>query len=110
MFFVVGSGSIEVRQPGDDGEVTLRVMGAGEFTGEVSMLSGRRSLVTLRMGESGEVIEVERDELLELVQTDAEQNKSRDSARELDAARWDPCEHYAFAVRISLDDLVRNPA
>lgn len=72
MFFVVSSGSIEVRQPGDDGEVTLRVMEAGDFSGEVSMLSGRRSLVTLRMGEPGEVIEVERDELLDLVQTDAE--------------------------------------
>ena len=71
-FFVVSSGSIEIRQPGDDGEITLRVMEPGEFTGEVSMLSGRRSLVTLRVGESGEVIEVERDELLELVQTDAE--------------------------------------
>jgi thioredoxin reductase (NADPH) len=71
-FFVVSRGSIEIRQPGDDGEMTLRVMGPGEFTGEVSMLSGRRSLVTLRMGEPGEVIEVERDELLELVQTDAE--------------------------------------
>jgi len=72
MFFVVSSGSIEIRQPADDGDVTLRVMEPGEFTGEVSMLSGRRSLVTLRMREPGDLIEVERDELLDLVQTDAE--------------------------------------
>jgi hypothetical protein len=37
-------------------------------------------------------------------------NESRDSTRELHAARWNPGKHYAFAVRVSLDDLVRNPA
>jgi len=36
------------------------------------MLSGRRALVTLRVGEPGEVIEVDRDQLLALVQIDAE--------------------------------------
>jgi thioredoxin reductase (NADPH) len=72
LFYVVKSGSVEVRQPAENGEATVRVIEPGEFTGEVSMLSGRRSLVTLRVAEPGEVIEVERDKLLELVQTDAE--------------------------------------
>ncbi len=36
------------------------------------MLSGRRALVTLRVCESGEVLQVDRDKLLDLVQTDAE--------------------------------------
>lgn len=72
LFFVVTTGSVEVVQSGENGETTVRVIGPGEFTGEVSMLSGRRSLVTLRVGEAGEVIEVERDTLLALVQTDAE--------------------------------------
>jgi thioredoxin reductase (NADPH) len=71
-FFIVKTGSIEVVQPGEDGETTVRVIKSGEFTGEVSMLSGRRSLVTLRVGEPGELIEVGRDDLLALVQTDAE--------------------------------------
>jgi thioredoxin reductase (NADPH) len=72
-FFVVSTGTIEVVQPGENGKTTtVTVIGPGEFTGEVSMLSGRPSLVTLRVGEPGEVIEVERDELLALVQTDAE--------------------------------------
>ena len=72
-FFVVSAGSIEAVQPtGSSGETTVRVIKPGEFTGEVSMLSGRPALVTLRVAESGEVIEVERDELLSLVQTDAE--------------------------------------
>ena len=37
-------------------------------------------------------------------------NESRDSDCDLNTARRNPCEHYAFEVRISLDDLVRNPA
>jgi len=71
-FFVVTTASIEVVQPVGDRETTVIAINPGEFTGEVSMLSGRPSLVTLRVGEAGEVIEVERDELLALVQTDAE--------------------------------------
>jgi thioredoxin reductase (NADPH) len=71
-FFVVNSGTIELVQPGGNGEATLRVITPGEFTGEVSMLSGRRYIVTLRVGEPGELIEVKRDDLLALVQTDAE--------------------------------------
>lgn len=70
--FIVASGSIEVLQAGENGETTVRVMRPGEFTGEVSMLSGRRSLVTLRVAEAGELIEVDRDDLLALIQTDAE--------------------------------------
>jgi hypothetical protein len=37
-------------------------------------------------------------------------NETRDSARDLHAARRNPSEHYVFEVRVSLDDLVRNPA
>jgi thioredoxin reductase (NADPH) len=36
------------------------------------MLSGRNALVNLRVGESGEVIDVKREDLLALVQTDSE--------------------------------------
>ena len=42
------------------------------FTGEGGLLSGRRALVDLRVTESGEVIEMERDALLALIQTDSE--------------------------------------
>jgi thioredoxin reductase (NADPH) len=71
-FFVVNSGTIEVVQPAVNGDATVRVINPGEFTGEVSMLSGRRALITLRIGDPGELIEVEREDLLALVQTDAE--------------------------------------
>ena len=37
-------------------------------------------------------------------------NESRDSARDLHAARRNPREHDVFELRVSLDDLVRNPA
>ena len=71
-FYVVRSGSLEALQPMENGESTVRLITAGQFTGEVSMLSGRPSLVTLRVREAGEFIEVDREKLLTLVQTDAE--------------------------------------
>jgi two-component system KDP operon response regulator KdpE len=47
-------------------------LGAGEFWIEGSLLSGRQSLERLRVSEPGEVIELSRQQLLALVQTDAE--------------------------------------
>ena len=44
----------------------------GEFTGESNMLSNRRSLVRARASLAGEVIELDREQLLALVQNDAE--------------------------------------
>jgi len=71
-FYVVRSGALDGVQPMENGETTFRTITAGQFTGEVSMLSGRPSLVTLRVREAGEFIEVDREKLLSLVQTDAE--------------------------------------
>jgi thioredoxin reductase (NADPH) len=71
-FYVVSTGSIEGLQPMENGETSVRILQPGQFTGEVSMLSGRPALVTLRVRVAGEVIEVEREKLLSLVQTDAE--------------------------------------
>jgi thioredoxin reductase (NADPH) len=71
-FFVVISGRIDVAQIGDGGETLLAVHGPGQFTGEVNMLSGRRALVRARAAEPGEVIEMDRERMLELVQRDAE--------------------------------------
>src|SRR2546426_1284115 len=42
------------------------------FTGEATMLSGRPGLAQIRAGADGEVIEVARDDLLALIQTDGE--------------------------------------
>jgi thioredoxin reductase (NADPH) len=69
-FFVVVSGRLDIVQPTDQGELTIVQHLSGEFTGEMNMLTGRRSLVSARMGEAGEVIEVSRDAMQQLVQTD----------------------------------------
>ena len=49
---------------------------AGQFTGEVNMLSAAAGLVRLRASEAGEVIEQAGDHLLGLVHTDGEPSRS----------------------------------
>jgi thioredoxin reductase (NADPH) len=71
-FFVVASGAIEIVRPGAAAETLITVHKPGQFTGEVQMLYGRRALVAARVRESGEVIELERERLMALVQTDSE--------------------------------------
>lgn len=71
-FFVVIAGALEAVNASEKGETLITVHRRGQFTGEVNMLSGRRSLVRTRVVEPGEVIELERDRLLALVQTDSE--------------------------------------
>src|SRR2546430_1899129 len=68
-FFVVTSGQLEVVLP--HGELVAQHR-PGQFTGETNMLSGRRGLVSIRATEPGEVIEVDRETLLALVQTDSQ--------------------------------------
>ena len=69
-FFVVLSGRLDIIQPTDKGELTIVQHQPGEFTGELNMLTGRRSLVCARMGEAGEVLELSPEEMQALVQTD----------------------------------------
>jgi thioredoxin reductase (NADPH) len=71
-FFVITAGAVEIVRLSDGAEALVTVHHAGQFTGEVNMLSGRRGLFAIRGLEPGEVIEVERERLLDLVQTDAE--------------------------------------
>ena len=71
-FFVVTAGRVEVIRPSGSTETLVAVHGPGQFTGEVNMLSGRPALVRSRASESGEVIELDREQLLALVQTDSE--------------------------------------
>src|SRR5215470_4146283 len=71
-FFVVVSGELEVVDPSGDTETLVAVYGPGQFTGEVNMLSGRRALFRIRTTKPGELIELDRQHMLVLVQTDAE--------------------------------------
>jgi thioredoxin reductase (NADPH) len=71
-FFVVTAGELEVVRPSGPNEDFVTSHSPGQFTGEANMLFGRRSFVTIRTTVPSEVVEVDRDELLALVQTDSE--------------------------------------
>jgi len=71
-FFVVRSGEIEIVRPSSLGDALVAVHGPGKFTGEANMILGRRSLTRARATEPGAVVELTREKLLSLVQTDAE--------------------------------------
>jgi len=71
-FFVITHGQVEILRPSGATEALVVSHGPGQFTGEVNMLSGRRALVRARVSEAGEVIELDRAQLLALVQTDSE--------------------------------------
>jgi thioredoxin reductase (NADPH) len=70
--FVVTSGTMEIIRATDGVEELVVTFGPGMFSGEGSMLTGRPVFVRIRGGEPGEVIELDRDALLSLIQTDAE--------------------------------------
>jgi thioredoxin reductase (NADPH) len=71
-FFVVISGEIEVLRPSIPVEILVTVYEPGQFTGEVGTLSGRRSLFRVRATKPGKAIELDRQQMLSLIQTDAE--------------------------------------
>ncbi len=71
-FFIVTAGEVETIRSFDGHEELITVHGPGQFSGEVNMLTGRRTLVRLRVRTPGEVIEMSRERLLQLVQADAE--------------------------------------
>ncbi len=71
-FYVVLQGRLDIVRPSIDGDSLIQSLGPGQFTGEVSLLARRRPLVRVRVAESGEAVELSRDALLALVQTDSE--------------------------------------
>jgi thioredoxin reductase (NADPH) len=71
-FFVVTDGQVEIIRPSGGTEAAIVVHSPGQFTGEATTLSGRPALFRVRVRESGGVIELNHDQLMALVQTDAE--------------------------------------
>jgi thioredoxin reductase (NADPH) len=71
-FFVVISGRLNILRTTGKTEEVVAVVAPGTFTGELNMLSGRPGLVRIRAGEPSEVIEIDREQLLSLIQTDSE--------------------------------------
>jgi thioredoxin reductase (NADPH) len=71
-FFVVVEGGLEIVRPVAEGEAHVVLHGPGEFTGEINMLSGRRSLVRAHAAVDSELIELDRERLQALIQRDPE--------------------------------------
>src|SRR5580765_6203167 len=71
-FFVVKAGEIEVIRPSGLGDLLVAVVHADQFTGDISMILGRPAQMRLRVSESGEVVQLTRDQMHALIQTDAE--------------------------------------
>ena len=71
-FYVVTLGGIEIVTRSAAAEHIVAVLEGGMFTGEVNILSGRPGFARIRARETSEVIEVDRPELLGLIQSDSE--------------------------------------
>jgi thioredoxin reductase (NADPH) len=71
-FFVLLSGKMEIVQPDLTGERAIAKHDPGEFTGEMTMISGHRCLVRSRVTEPGEFLELTGEGLRSLIARDAE--------------------------------------
>ncbi|MDP8999323.1 MAG: FAD-dependent oxidoreductase [Myxococcota bacterium] len=71
-FFVVVRGALEIVRPVQDKEEQVTVHQPGGFTGEMNMLSARRSLVRCRVVADGSLVALDHDHLRTLVQRDSE--------------------------------------
>jgi len=71
-FFVIVRGEVAITRPEGDHEHLITTLGPGEFTGEINMLSSRRSLALARSISDGQVIALDRAHLHTLVQADSE--------------------------------------
>src|SRR5260370_20310612 len=69
-FFVVIEGAVEIVRPLDGREEQITFHRPGEFTGEINILSARRTLVRGRALGDGSIVVVDREHLPALAQTD----------------------------------------
>jgi thioredoxin reductase (NADPH) len=69
--FLVVNGELEILRSSGTTETTIVTIGPGQFSGDINLITGRRSLARYRVREAGEVIQLNRDQVLALVQTDA---------------------------------------
>jgi thioredoxin reductase (NADPH) len=70
--FVVVGGELQAVRPTDGSQTLIVSLHSGQFSGEASTINGRRALLHLRVSEPGEIIQLDRDQLLAFIQTDAE--------------------------------------
>ena len=70
--FIVLSGTLEIAMPGLSGERLIVSHGPGQFSGEMTLISGARALARGRVGEPGEFLELSGEALRTLIAKDAE--------------------------------------
>ena len=69
--FIVLDGTVSISRAGED-EKVLAIRESGQFTGEMSLISGNRPLVTARVTQDGVVLELTREKVLSLMAKDTE--------------------------------------
>jgi thioredoxin reductase (NADPH) len=70
--FVALSGTIAIVQPDVSGERLVDTHGPGDFTGEITMITGQKTLVRARVASPGEFLEITAEGLRLLIARDAE--------------------------------------
>jgi thioredoxin reductase (NADPH) len=69
-FFLITAGEMEIVRPTADSEDSIVVLGAGQFNGDIGMLGDQPSLTRVRVVKAGEVVQIDRRNLQQLIQTD----------------------------------------
>lgn len=69
---IILSGEIQAVRPTELGRSVITFAGRGQFNGEINQLSGRHSMFRILASQPTEIIELDRQQLMTLVQSDAE--------------------------------------
>ena len=67
---VILSGSVEVVVIGNDEESVIVEFGPGQFVGELGLITGQRAFLTMRVSRPGRVLEIDRDGLRRLLDSE----------------------------------------
>jgi thioredoxin reductase (NADPH) len=70
--FVVVRGSLAILRVAHDAETVVQVIRGGQFTGEANLLTGRAAFVRIRAEEDGEVLVLDREQVLRVLQLENE--------------------------------------
>jgi thioredoxin reductase (NADPH) len=70
--FAVVRGAVEILRAATERETVIQVIRAGQFTGEANLLTGRAAFVRIRATEDGEVVVLDRDQVLRVLQLETE--------------------------------------
>ena len=71
-WFVIIEGALEIISNVDTNPEILAVRTAGQFLGEISLLTGQTAFLTARVQQAGSVLKISSDKLREIVATDPE--------------------------------------